>query len=52
MKIYKWEVYFVYENGSESILYYDLDSLLEDLRYDLLERVRKSLFTAILYHEE
>lgn len=52
MKIYKWEVNFVYENGSESILYYDLDSLLEDLKYDLLERVRKSKFTTISYHGE
>lgn len=43
----KFEINFIFEDGSKSFWYHDLDSLMDDLKYDLFEFVRKSKFVTI-----
>ena len=50
--VYNWEINFLFDDGSKSFLYYDLDSLLNDLKFDLFEYVRSSRFTTIRRYGE
>lgn len=43
----KFEINFVFDEESKSFWYQDLDSLLDDLKYDLFEFVRKAKFVTI-----
>lgn len=42
-----FEINFVFEDGSKIFWYRDLNSLMDDLKYDLFEYVRKAKFTTI-----
>ena len=45
--MFYYEINFVFDSGSKSFMYSDLDDLFYDLKYDLFEFVKRSRFTTI-----